>query len=198
MINIVFVDDEYIHEKVWHKYLKDVDFKYVISIYDSPKKALEEIANFGHNTIVVLDMKMDELDGDKFLHAIREKDIFIPVIIYSANAMMSKTTNLSQLIKDNIFSYIDKGQHEELVKTISDAVTMIKDAIPLELSEALHEFLEKRPERKDAVIMTKEGHTLTFKDIENEINKKSSIGIGYQKALYKMSFERLQRQEEKL
>lgn len=198
MINIVFVDDEYIHEKVWHKYLKDVDFKYFISIYESPKKALEEIANFGYNTIIVLDMKMDELDGDKFLHAIREKDIFIPVIIYSANAMMGKTTNLNQLIKDNIFSYIDKGQHEELVRTIKDAATMIKDAIPLELSEALHEFLNKRPERKETLILTKDNQKLTLQEVENEINKKSEIGIDYQKALYKMSFERLIRQEEKL
>jgi len=198
MINIIFIDDEYIHEKIWHKYLKDVTFKYDITIYDSPNKALSEIANFGHNTIIVLDMKMDELDGDKFLHEIRKKDIFIPVIIYSANAMMSKVTDLTQLIKDNIFSYIDKGQHEELVKTICDAATMIKDTIPLELSEALHEFLEKRPDRKQIIIMTKDGNALTLKDIEHEINNKTQIGLDYQKALYKMSFERLQRQEEQL
>ena len=198
MINIVFVDDEYIHEKVWHKYLKDVDFKYFITIYDSPKKALEEIVNFGHNTIIVLDMKMDELDGDKFLHAIREKDIFIPVIIYSANAMMGSNSNLNQLIKDNIFSYIDKGQHEELVKTIHAAVTMIKDAIPLELSEALDEYIERHPTQKNIKFSTANGRQISLGEIVNELYKQTPDAIEYAKSLYKMSFEDLLREKKKL
>lgn len=195
MINIVFIDDERVNPKVWTKYLKDVDFEYVITVYDSPNKALSEIIEFGNNTIIVLDMRMPELNGDKFLHQIRNLSINIPVIIYSGNA---KNTNFSELIKDNIFSFINKGQHEELVKTISAAANMIKDAIPLELSEALHEFLEKRPERKDTTIITKNGDELTFKELENLINNKSEIGVDYQKALYKMSFERLLRKEEEL
>lgn len=198
MINIVFIDDERINEKVWHKYLRDVNFEYEITIYESPKQALSEMVEFGNNTIIILDMNMPELHGEEFLHRIRNNNIHIPVIVYSGNVKFANNSKFNQLIKDNIFTYIEKTNREEVVISISAAADTIRDAIPLELSEALSEFLEKRPERKNNIIMTKSGEEFSFAELEKLINSKSEIGVDYQKALYKMSFDRLLRREEKL
>ena len=102
------------------------------------------------------------------------------------------------MIKENIFSYVDRGQHEELVKAISNAVNMLKDAIPLELSEALHEYLEIFPEQKEIEIMTASGKNISLSEIEDNINRRTEDGIDYTKSLYRMSFEDIVKARKKI
>ncbi|MEW6552556.1 MAG: response regulator [Campylobacterota bacterium] len=206
MVNIVYLDDEIFNIGVGTKQdaidllesdLDDISDKFELFVFDSMDEALNKIKELGNNTILILDMQMGDKNGADFLSDLRTENITIPVIAFTGN---DNEERYMQLMENDIFSYVKKAEkdYSKLKMYINRAIEKFKDNIPLELTEALHEFLEKRPERKEKVIMTKEGRTLTLKDIENEINKKSPIGIDYQKALYKMSFERLQRQEEKL
>lgn len=206
MVNIVYLDDEIFNISGGTKQdaidllesdLDDISDKFELFVFDSMDEALDKIKELGNNTILILDMQMGDKNGADFLSNLRTENITIPVIAFTGN---DNEERYMQLMENDIFSYVKKAEkdYSKLKMYINKAIEKFKDNIPLELTEALHEFLEKRPERKETVIMTKEGRTLTLKDIENEINKKSPIGIDYQKALYKMSFERLQRQEEKL
>ena len=94
-----------------------------------------------------------------------------------------------------MFSYVRKGRAEsisELVNYINKVIEKFRDNIPLELTDALNEYLKRHPEAQDITVITKEdGTILTLTDIENEINNRTSFGIDYEKALYKMSFEDL-------
>jgi len=206
MVNIVYLDDEIFSMTGGTKEdvidllksdLEDISDDFELFVFNDAAESLEKIKELGNNTILILDMQMPKMNGADFLSNLRTENITIPVIAFTGN---DDEDRYIQLMENDIFSYVKKAEkdYSKLQMYINKAIEKFKDNIPLELSEALHEFLEKRPERKETVIMTKEGHTLTLKDIENEINKKSPIGIDYQKALYKMSFERLQRQEEKL
>ena len=68
--------------------------------------------------------------------------------------------------------------------------------IPLELTEALNEYLERHSDIKESKIVIKESHDtkeISFSEIQEEINKGSTFGKDYQKALYKIAFEYLKK-----
>ncbi len=195
MINVIFIDDELkneaMHANIWQEKLDPEKIEFKVKVYSSPSEALENQETFSYNTIIVLDLQMPELDGDAFLHKIRQHDIHIPVIIYSGNVKINDNKKIVSLIKDNIFTYIEKHNRDEVIDSIIEASKMLKDIVPLELSEALSEYIERKPERKSMQIITKAGVTYTLEEIVKEINEKSTFGVDYQKALYKMSFEDL-------
>lgn len=206
MVNIVYLDDEIFSMTGGSKQdaidllesdLDNISDEFELFVFDDADGTLDKIKQFGNNTILILDMQMPKMNGADFLSKLRAENITIPVIAFTGNNNEDK---YMQLMKNDIFSYVEKAEkdYSKLTMYINKAIEKFKDNIPLELSEALHEFLEKRPERKHTIIMTKDGQTLTLKDIEDEMNKKTKIGLDYQKALYKMSFERLQRKEDKL
>jgi len=197
MINIIMLDDKFSNpndekHKLWKRTLKNVNNgNFILELYGSPNSALDRVKNLGKNTIVILDMQMSEMDGAEFLVKLRDNEITIPVIGYTAN----KNDELIQdLLKNDLFSYIRKGTKEsrsELVEYINKAIEKFKDNIPLELTDALEEYLNRRPERKEKKVHTKDGRVVQFGDILNEMHKNTEMGVDYQKALYKMSFEAL-------
>ncbi|MEN4046575.1 response regulator [Sulfurimonas sp. NWX367] len=195
MINVFFIDDEMSpeepHQKVWQNKLDKTGEVFFVKVYSNPTIAFEEKENFLYNTIIVLDLQMPGFDGDKFLHKIRENNIHIPVIIYSGNVKIEENETILTLIKDNIFSYIEKPNRDEVVNAIVNASKMLKDIVPLEVSEALQEYINRDPNRKNIIVTTKDEATITTQEIIEEINKKTPFGISYTKALYKMSFESL-------
>jgi CheY-like chemotaxis protein len=177
--------------ELWKKKLKNVDSEFNLELNNSPKEVLNRIKYLGQNTIIILDMKMSEMNGAEFLKMLRKKRITIPVIGYTAN---KNDELIDDLLKNDIFSYIRKGQKEsrnELVEFINKAIEKFRDRIPLELTDALEEYLNRRPERKEKRIHTKNGRVIRFGDILKEMNNNTEIGVDYQKALYKMSFEAL-------
>jgi len=204
MINIIMLDDKFTNPndeklELWQRTLKNVnDGKFILELYDSPSHVLERVKSLGHNTIVILDMQMSEMDGADFLIKLRDNEITIPVIGYTAN----KNDELIQdLLKNDLFSYIRKGTKEsrgELVEYINKAIEKFKDNIPLQLTDALSEYLNRKPERKEKKIHTKDGRVIRFGDILDEMNKNTEMGVDYQKALYKMSFEALIDEEKQL
>jgi CheY-like chemotaxis protein len=178
--------------ELWQRTLKNVnEGKFILELYDSPSHVLDRVQSLGHNTIVILDMQMSEMDGADFLIKLRDNEITIPVIGYTAN----KNDELIQdLLKNDLFSYIRKGTKEsrnELVEYINKAIEKFKDNIPLVLTDALDEYLSRKPERREKKIHTKDGRVIYFGDILEEMNNNTELGVDYQKALYKMSFEAL-------
>jgi CheY-like chemotaxis protein len=185
--------------ELWQRTLKNVNNgKFILELYNSPSNVLDRVKSLGHNTIIILDIQMSEMDGANFLIKLRDKEITIPVIGYTAN----KNDELIQdLLKNDLFSYIRKGNKEsrnELVEYINKAIEKFKNNIPLELTDALEEYLNRKPERKDKKIHTKDGRVIRFIDILDEINNNTEMGTDYQKALYKMSFEALLDEEKQL
>lgn len=197
MINIIMLDDKFTKPndeklELWKRTLKSVNGgNFILELYSSPNMVLDRVKSLGHNTIIVLDMQMSEMDGANFLIKLRDNETTIPVIGYTAN----KNDDLIQdLLKNDLFSYIRKGKKEsrnELVEYINKAIEKFRDNIPLELTDALEEYLNRRPERKEKMIHTKDGKAVRFGDILDEMNNNTELGIDYQKALYKMSFEAL-------
>ena len=194
MINIIVLDDELESSsdniELWESDLEKIDSDFNLEIYNSPKNALERIEHLGHNTIVILDMQMPEMNGAEFLKRLRDKNITIPVIGYTGNP---NDNLLIDLLKNDLFSYVRKATNNptELVEYINKAVEKFKDNIPLELTVALEEYLNRRPERKEKKVHTKDGRVIQFGDILDEMNNNTEMGVDYQKALYKMSFEAL-------
>lgn len=197
MINIIMLDDKFIKPnedkfRLWERTLENVNNgKFILELYDSPSEVLDRVKGLGHNTIVILDMQMSEMDGADFLIKLRGNDITIPVIGYTAN---KNDDLIKDLLKNDLFSYIRKGKKEsrsELVEYINKAIEKFKDNIPLELTDALSEYLNRRPERKEKMIHTKDGKEIRFGDVLDAMNNNSELGVDYQKALYKMSFEAL-------
>ncbi|HFS68076.1 MAG TPA: response regulator [Flavobacteriia bacterium] len=194
MINIIILDDELESNpdniELWESDLEKINSDFKLEIYSSPKNALESIEHLGHNTIVILDMQMPEMNGAEFLNELRNKNITIPVIGYTGNP---NDNLLIELLKNDLFSYVRKANNNpnELVEYINKAIEKFKDNIPLELTDALEEYLNRRPERKEKKIHTKDGRIIQFGDILEEMNNNTEMGVDYQKALYKMSFEAL-------
>ena len=201
MIKIIVLDDELESNldniELWESDLEEIDSNFKLEIYNSPKKALENIEHLGHNTIVILDIQMPEMNGVKFLKELRNRGITIPVIGYTGN---SNDNLLIDLLKNDLFSYVRKANNNptELVEYINKAIEKFKDNIPLELTNALEEYLNRRPERKEKKIHRKDGRAIRFGDILEEMNNNTEIGVDYQKALYKMSFEALIDEEKQL
>lgn len=195
MINIIILDDELENTadniELWESDLEEINSEFHLEIYSSPIKALERMKNLGNNTIIILDMQMEEMNGAVFLKQLRDNNITVPVIGYTGNP---NDDLLLDLLKNDLFSYVRKAGSNpmELIEYINKAIEKFKDNIPLELTDALSEYLKRHPDSKNVEIIVKEdGSSLTLEDIEEEINKGSSFGIDYQKALYKMSFEDL-------
>lgn len=233
MVNIVFLDDEifasYAEEDraevydTWRSDLEDnLEDDFELFLYNSADNALEKIKELGNNTIVILDMKMPEMDGPTFLKMIRKEEFTIPVIAYSAdkvakneieellnNSAYSKEKILEylkekdyfikeemkeDLLKNDIFTYVQKAQSDlsNLVEAINKAIEKFKDNIPLELGEALSEYLDRNPKLKDTMISVKENgeeKEVPFSEIQEQMNKGTTFGKDYQKAIYKMAFE---------
>jgi len=200
MINIIILDDEYKGKEsdfkdIWNSKFERANIQSNVTIYYSPNQLLKDIALFSLNSILILDLKMDEKDGLSVLHEIRNQHIHIPIIIYSGTITDNMYENMA---KDNAFTFVDKPKQKELISAVQEATKLLEDAIPLELSDALNEYLENRPERKNKKIYTKDGKVISFGDIVKEINTNTEIGIDYQKALYKMTFESLINNEKKI
>ncbi len=62
---------------------------------------------------------------------------------------------------------------------------------PHKLIEALEEYLERHPSKKEITILSTKGLNIKFGDMPNEIRNRTKIGIDYEKSMYKMAFEDL-------
>lgn len=202
MINIIMLDDTYKNDaldqkEVWEKKFNRNSILSRVTIHYSPYLLLEDISNFSLNSILILDLDldMDDINGLTVLNKIREMNIHIPIIIYSAKI---EPDMYKSMVKDNAFTYVRKGNQNELIQSIKDALNLLEDAIPLELSEAINEYINRHPEIKDSIVLTKDNQELSFGEIVSEINNNTAFGINYQKALYKMSFEDLLQKDKKL
>jgi DNA-binding response OmpR family regulator len=110
--NILIIDDE---EDIRNLYEGEFETEgYNISSVSSGSEALEYIENNSNLDLVILDIKMDDMDGLEVLESIRIKTNKVPVILNSAystyknnftswlaDAYLVKSSNLSEL-KDKV------------------------------------------------------------------------------------------------
>lgn len=208
MINIVYIDDEMFSTQgssyedisdVWKHNLKDVNSELNLFLFDNVNECINKLKLLGNNTVIILDIRMELIntDGATVLKEIRENRITFPVIGYSANKNTDKNdTYLIPLLENDLFDYVLKNAADfsELVNSINKAIEKFKDNIPLELTEALNEYIERHPELKDSKIFVKkysENKEISFSEIAEEIFKGTHFGKNYQKAMYKLTIEDL-------
>lgn len=193
MINILILDDEHTGQEkdqkdLWKNFCEKNTMDANIYIYTSPTLLLEDIEKFSLNSILILDLDMSEKNGLDVLHIIRQKGIHIPIIVYSGTI---ESYMYSDMAKQNLFTYVEKPNRTILYEEVKRAIQLLDDAIPLELSDAVNEFVNRIPSRKEKMIHTRDGHSISLGQLADAINKNEDIGIEYQKALYKMSIQAL-------
>ena len=200
MINVIYLDNEIFDMEgsdknevyeLWNYYLRGINEEFKLFLYDNAEDTFSKIKELGNNTIIILDMQMPQIDGPTFLKKVRENDYTIPVIGYTAE---KDETMFMDLLKNDIFSYVIKaqGNYNELTESINKAIEKFKDNIPLELGEALNEYLDRNPQLKDEkVIVKKDGENkeISFSEIQDHLDKGTTFGKDYQKAIYKIAFE---------
>lgn len=204
MINIVYLDDEFFSIRGGEKQdaidflesdLEDINSEFNLYVYDNTNEAILKIEALGKNTILILDMQMPQMNGAEVLKKIREKNITCPAIGYSANKMNNKNDHLLvSLLENDLFDYIERAEEDRsnLIVAINKAIEKFKDNIPLELEEALYEYLERNKEFKDMRVTIKENgehKEISFAEIQDHMNKGTIFGKDYQKAIYKIAFE---------
>lgn len=215
MINIVYIDDQMFStdgsnyedfKDMWSYRLRNISSEFELYLFDEEKECIDKLKELGNNTILLLDIQMDlkNTDGATVLKEIRKNQITVPVIGYSGNKDTPKNDiYLVPLLENDLFDYVLKkaGDFTELVNSINKAIEKFKDNIPLELTEALNEYLERHPEIKESKIVVKENSNtkeVSFSDIQEEIYKGTTLGKDYQKGMYKIAFENLRKKEKEI
>jgi len=92
-IRVLLVDDEPLFLESMGKVLKLRGYQ--VGAVTGGVEALEEL-RFGRYDVVVLDLRMPGLDGIATLERIRKQDAFLPVILLSGHADMSKAVEAMQ------------------------------------------------------------------------------------------------------
>jgi FixJ family two-component response regulator len=143
---IFFVDDEKRMQFYIAKIMRTV--KLDVVFYNNAQEFLD---NFQpkHPSCILLDQRLPEMTGFEVYKYLKEKNIFIPVIILTAHADVALTR---QALQDGVFGFIEKGESKfVLVDCIQRAIKRDKE---------LYEEEEKREE------IRKRLNTLTEREYE--------------------------------
>lgn len=208
MVNIVYLDDEVFGMSggteedaidLLKSDLEDISDEFNLFVFDKANEALDRIKLLGNNTIVILDMQMPTMNGAEFLKNLRKQKITIPVIVYTANKN-DNNSMFMDLLQNDIFSYVERAgrDYSKVIEAINNAIEKFKDNIPLELAEALNEYLTRHEEIKNSTVIAKDGNEITFSNLLDHINKGTMLGKDYQKGMYKLAFEDLKNKDKKL
>ncbi len=209
MVNIVYLDNEIFSmrdgtkediQDLWESDLEGISDTFKLFIFDQADQTMEKVKSLGNNTILILDMQMEVINGAEFLKSLRKENITIPVIAYTAYENDANDNMFMDLMQNDLFSYVKKADknYSSLVNTINKAIEKFKDNIPLELAEALNEYLTRHEEIKNSTVIAKDGNEITFSNLLDHINKGTTLGKDYQKGMYKLAFEDLKNKDKKL
>lgn len=136
MNNVLIIEDEQIAAKA----VKDALELYNVGA-DIAQNGAIGLRLFEENNydLVLLDLKMPEMDGEEVLTKIRQIDPFVDVIIYTN---YSNFADIKKLTNIGIDGYINKGPEAEL-QTLVD--TILKKLAPLD-EEAVEQLIRHTPE----------------------------------------------------
>lgn len=96
---------------------------YAVELASNGKEAIKKTKDY-HPVVVLMDIKMPRLSGIEALHAIKEYDSSIPVIIFTAYGTNEKPI---EAIKAGAFDYLEKPfDIDEFLNVINSAVRQYK------------------------------------------------------------------------
>lgn len=129
---------------------------YTVELASNGKEAIKKTKEY-NPVVVLMDIKMPQLSGIGALHAIKEYDARIPVIIFTAYGTNEKPI---EAIKSGAFDYLDKPfDIDELLKVLESAILQHKKVRKLE---------NNRPDNNETKIVTAEQHIVgTSKKMRN-------------------------------
>jgi len=135
MDRVLIIEDERITaEKVKEALkLKNVE----ADIADNGAVGLEMFKD-GDYDLVLLDLTMPELNGDKVLMGIRQFDPFVDVIVYTAGHIYDELKKLTNI---GIDGYVNKGSEANL----SELVNMIMGKLAPINEDDLEKLLQRSP-----------------------------------------------------
>ena len=101
-IEVAVVDDDIVIQQLVETVFSETEWK--LQIYENGKKFVEDLPN--HNfSLVYLDLMMPEMNGFQVLEYLREKEIQVPVIVFSA---LSRKETVVKAVSYGIHSYLIK------------------------------------------------------------------------------------------
>ncbi len=101
-IEVAVVDDDIVIQQLVETVFSETEWK--LQIYENGKKFVEDLPN--HNfSLVYLDLMMPEMNGFQVLEYLREKEIQLPVIVFSA---LSRKETVVKAVSYGIHSYLIK------------------------------------------------------------------------------------------
>src|SRR5690606_36394553 len=114
-LKVLIVDDEVELRKSVQSFLENMtDFQFELDEAENGKIALEKVQN-NQFDIVLMDVRMPEMNGIETLKAIKEHDPRIFVLLMTAHSNLADAV---ESIKHGAYDYVPKPVHPEKLKEV--------------------------------------------------------------------------------
>lgn len=171
-LNILCVDDDETVLKIYESFLPREGHK--IRLVRTGKEAVEEVFNQDYD-LILLDLKLPDMDGVDVLKQIQDKTTFTPVIIVTANP--SVDSSIEAIRYGGVTEYVIKpveSIHLSLAvrRAIEKSQLKIENMRLVNKLKAANQALQERVEQLEETAREAEAHKARIKELEEKIGKK--------------------------
>ena len=179
-LRILFVEDVPTDKEIAERELKKNQLTFVSTIVDTENRFCEELENFKPD-IVISDYSMPKFDGMTALKITKEKDLYLPFLLFTGSNNEDTAVNCMKTGADD---YILKDNLQRLAPAIESAIDKctalrLKEKAENELREKMNEL-----EKFNALMV---GRELKMVELKKEINE-LLVSIG-KEVKYDTNFE---------
>ncbi|MCL4457805.1 MAG: sigma-54 dependent transcriptional regulator [Nitrospirae bacterium] len=170
MKSVLIVDDEADMALAIQESLKRFGFK--PTVYNNPVDALNEL-NLSDFSLVITDMKMPGMNGIEFLHEIRKKGIFVPVIVITGYGTVENAVDAMKL---GATDYIMKPFSFESLKRVIDRILPSEESDVVAESQVMKNLMAViREVAKSDITVLLSGESGTGKEVIAKVIHKNSL-----------------------
>lgn len=170
MKSVLIVDDEADMALAIQESLKRFGFK--PTVYNNPVDALNEL-NLSDFSLIITDMKMPGMNGIEFLHEIRKKGIFVPVIVITGYGTVENAVDAMKL---GATDYIMKPFSFESLKRVIDRILPSEESDVVAESQVMKNLMAViREVAKSDITVLLSGESGTGKEVIAKVIHKNSL-----------------------
>ncbi len=156
-VKVLIVDDEQVVRDSLSEWLREDGYE--VGAVESGKKALEELGKSNWD-ILLVDLKMPEMDGLELLQKVKEISPSIPVIIITAYATVDTAV---KAMKEGAYDYLVKPFDPEeislLMKRLTEHIKLTRENIylrqQLKKQYTLHDIISRNPKMQELMELVK-------------------------------------------
>ena len=174
MRSVLIVDDEADMALAIQESLKRFGFK--PTVYNNPVDVLNEL-NISDFSLIITDMKMPKMNGIEFLHEIRKRGIFVPVIVITGYGTVENAVDAMKL---GATDYIMKPFSLDSLRGVIDRI------LPAEFGQGAGDIVAESQVMKNLMAVVREvaksditvllsGESGTGKEVIARVIHKSSL-----------------------